>query len=106
MKFLIAFLGIFCLLTSVYPCCADDSCDSDSIAASSDGVPTQNDCGLCTPFIACGACTGFVPGPAQSLISNVFYSINLTEVFGFNFNSVETDYSERLWQPPKQVIIS
>ncbi len=108
MKFSAVILAIFCLLIATYPCCIFDNCENDSIATTAKSEQEQQEeSGVCSPFIACGSCNGFVPGP------QVFHALYLLPVkktpklsFGTYFNSVETDYTDRQWQPPKQVIIS
>ncbi|MGY5851167.1 hypothetical protein [Salegentibacter sp. F14] len=108
MKILTPIFSIFCLLISIYPRCSDEDCQRPNLTLmyENEQAPAHKDCGLCTPFMNCGACVGFVSQLDKEYISDIIYSQDLKEVFGFDFNSVETDYSERLWQPPKQVIIS
>lgn len=107
MKVLAVFLGIFCLLISGYPCCIDDDCASSSVEQI---LETENDqhgdeCGLCSPFISRGNCFGFISATDEPITTFNFQYISISHLFGLPFNSVETGYTERLWQPP-QVIIS
>ena len=107
MKILATFLGIFCLLVSAYPCCIGDDCESASEIKISENQDQQNDdCALCSPFISCGSCTGFIPNTDEIVTVPDLHPIPFSNLFGLTFKSVEADYAERVWQPPKQVIIS
>ncbi len=107
MRILTALLGIFCLLVSAYPCCIDDDCDADSVENIVENEENQqdDDCGLCSPFISCGSCTGFIPGTDEAVTIFDPQLIAFSSLFGLAFKSVEAEYADRLWQPP-QVIIS
>lgn len=108
MKVLAILLGIFCLLISGYPCCIDDDCDSGLVGQTHENENDQhgNESGLCSPFISCGSCFGFVSATDVHIPSFNFQYISISHLFGLAFKSVETEYAERLWQPPQQVIIS
>jgi len=108
MKVLGVLLGFFCLLISAYPYCIVDDCDSnflEQIAENKDDIE-GNECGLCSPFIGCGTCIGFISSSEETSTVFNFHYINSSNLFGLLFKSVEAEYAERLWQPPKQVIIS
>ena len=108
MKILAVFLGIFCFLISVYPCCIDDDCDSiseEQIADDKDDRETEER-GMCSPFIGCGSCIGFISSSVKPLNTSQLLSIVSPNNFGLQFKSVEAEYIDKLWQPPKQVIIS
>ncbi len=108
MKVLAAFLGIFCLLVSVYPCCIDNDCDADSVENIAENEENQqdDDCGLCSPFISCGSCTGFIPGTDATVTTFNIQITPFSNLFGITFKSVEAEFSDRPWQPPQLVIIS
>ncbi|PKD20354.1 hypothetical protein APR41_13830 [Salegentibacter salinarum] len=108
MKALAVFLGIFCLLVSAYPCCMVDDCDSDSEVkiAENEDEQQDDDCGLCSPFISCGSCIGFIPHTNEVATIPDLPLIPFSNLFGITFKSVEAEYADRVWQPPKQVIIS
>lgn len=108
MKVLVLILGIFCLLVSTYPCCIDDDCNDDSVESIAKNEEDQqdDDCGLCSPFISCGSCTGFIPGSEDTLTIFDTQLIPTSNLFGITFKSVEAEFADRLWQPPQQVIIS
>ncbi|MBZ9728781.1 hypothetical protein LB467_03705 [Salegentibacter sp. JZCK2] len=108
MRILAALLGIFCLVISAYPCCILDGCDSDSIdkIAENENRQQEEECGLCSPFINCGTCTGFVPSIDEAVADYKFQPLALSNLFGLAFKSVEAEYADRVWQPPQQVIVS
>ena len=108
MKILGLFLGILCLLISVYPCCIQDDCDSVAVekTVEKESDKETEDRGLCSPFINCGSCFGFISNSEKPLTIFKLQSLELSNIFGLRFKSVEAEYSNRLWQPPKQVIIS
>mgnify|MGYP003116939829 FL=1 len=108
MKVLVVILGIFCLLISLYPCCIDDDCEPISVEkiAEHENDQENEECGLCSPFINCGTCTGFIPGGEEVVTVSEPQPIVFSNLFGLSFKSVEAEYAERVWQPPKQVIIS
>jgi len=108
MKILVVFLGILCFLISAYPCCIDDDCDSVSVEkiAEKQNEKETEDRGLCSPFIGCGSCIGFISNNEKPLTTFQVLSIVSPKIFGLQFKSVETEYIDKLWQPPKQVIIS
>lgn len=84
----------------------DDYCDSNSIEKISDNGEEKDECGLCSPFISCGTCAGFIAEIAEPLTAVLIQPEALSNLFGLSFKSAETEYAERLWQPPKRVIIS
>ncbi|MBZ9632465.1 hypothetical protein LB465_16915 [Salegentibacter sp. LM13S] len=108
MKVLAVFLGIFCLLISAYPCCIIDDCDSDTEVKITENDEDQkyDDCGLCSPFISCGSCIGFIPNTDEVVTVLNPQPIPISNLFGLAFKSVEAEYADRFWQPPQQVIIS
>ena len=48
----------------------------------------------------------FTNNISDLLTNNIFFEIAFSNLFGLSFKSVEAEYAERVWQPPKQVIIS
>ncbi|PRX48832.1 DUF6660 family protein [Salegentibacter salegens] len=108
MKLLAVLLGIFCLLISANPCCIEDNCESASELKISENEENQkeNDCGLCSPFISCGSCIGFIPNTDEVVTVLDPQPVPFTNLFGLTFKSVEAEYSDRVWQPPQEVIIS
>lgn len=106
MKVLTVILGILCLLISAYPCCIVDECDSHSIAEIAENEQEQEECGLCSPFITCGSCIGFIPNTAEFVTTLNPQLLPFSNLFGLSFKSVEAEYADRVWQPPQQVIFS
>lgn len=100
-----AILGFFCCITSTYPCCIADDCESSKIEKTAEKQEDEK-CGLCSPFISCGTCTGFIPSIDESLSEEIFQSVAFSKVFGLSFKCVEAEVFNRVWQPPKRVIIS
>lgn len=108
MKILGIILGTFCLLISVFPCCIGEECESTSveIISENDNNEHSDECGICSPFISCGTCTGFIAHISESLIPLVFQPIAISNLFDLSFKSAEAEYAMRVWQPPQLVIIS
>lgn len=86
----------------------DDDCDSSLVEQKleNENDKENDECGLCSPFISCGSCIGFISISEKSLVPFNFQPLALSNLFGLSFKGLETEYSERVWQPPKQVIIS
>lgn len=79
-------------------CCTTESCDQEKKAVD------QNDnekgsCNSCSPFFACGSCTGFI---FQSVISPYMVFSFPFEISYSTFNTqFDSEYFDNKWQPPK-----
>ncbi|MFV8839708.1 hypothetical protein [Salinimicrobium soli] len=88
----IIFSILFLMLNAV-PCCADYCSDEEPVEKHSGSE------GVCSPFLSCGNCTGFVlQEEFVELPVDIQPSVSKPEFPGKYFRS---EFSENIWQPPK-----
>jgi len=99
MKKTLAFILLLITLTAVFtPCCGYDDCSETEVAAGS-GQEEEED--NCSPFVACGYCTGFTQintaGEEPLMIPVVIAHYQRDAEW------LSSTYSNQLLQPPKFV---
>ncbi len=100
-------MKLFCLLLSFYvvflcatPCCADDKCnDMLDTELESHHSEESKDCNSCSPFLTCGACSGFVFSNAGFYFGGITFV--LEEFVTFYNTQFLDEYVTKIWQPPK-----
>lgn len=101
MKVALFIFSLYLLFLTAIPCCSFDNCPEDKIKTeqTADHKTGDDDCGNCSPFFSCNACTG-----------NTFTATFLN--FQFIFLSTDRAYAGYIasaipvinydfWQPPK-----
>lgn len=66
----------------------------------------ENDCSGCSPFLSCGSCSGFTLKSEEKIPSFEFISEKAGNSFDFYSVSTGSEFFNRVWQPPQQVIYS
>ena len=98
MKAAAVLLSLMVILLNAVPCCWDD-CTEDATIEHSEGSAGGED--TCSPFLSCGSCTGFVLQqdlPETSCFTSPLGLLDEQEEVSF-----QSDYSIKIWQPPKKV---
>ena len=99
LKFITSILAACVLCCSVIPCCVDDNC-ADEITAGAQPHQQDDDCkGNCSPFFACGSCTGFSVNVQSLEISPV--PLTGHPVYATFYICPQSEYFPTFWQPPK-----
>ncbi len=102
-------MKILCLLSSIYvfclstvPCCSGDDCDDEIKTEHTEDHShdhTDNDFDTCSPFLTCGACSGFVFSKSGFAFTEVYFHVDkLITVYTPQFTD---DFYANIWQPPK-----
>jgi hypothetical protein len=95
-------LSIYVFVLSTISCCSDDNCNDEiKTQQTSNHSQDQKDncCNACSPFFACGSCSGF-------MFSNTEFSFLKIEVvqdklgYVYDSNFIQ-DFVGKVWQPPK-----
>ena len=94
MKFFALLLSLYVLFLTVTPCCAGDACSETSATEQ-----TTDGCDCCSPFFACGTCSGFT-------FAAVIVSLKIPEhpvraAFGEKAQFLDDGIATSFWQPPK-----
>ncbi|MBF9252854.1 hypothetical protein I2I11_06100 [Pontibacter sp. 172403-2] len=105
MKAYCLLLSLFVSLLSVWPCCTEDVCsDAEGISISAEATagaqPEHQDCTNCSPFLACGACTGFTVS-GNSLLLQPAPVVSATAHRSATQGNRTIQISASVWQPPK-----
>lgn len=90
--------SIMVIFLNAVPCCWD-TCDEGD--ATGHVEETSGTADACSPFLSCGSCAGFVlqeDFTEFSYFNSPFNSLDDQEEGSF-----QSDYSIRIWQPPKEV---
>jgi hypothetical protein len=99
LKFIAFILALFVLSCSSIPCCAMDTYNS-GIAKEKHPQEKDNDCnGNCSPFFACGTCSGFSADVQEFRIKPVL-AMERASYSDFYICS-HSEYFPYYWQPPK-----
>jgi hypothetical protein len=103
MKFLCYLSAIIVLLLTAKPCCADNDCSIKNAVAKSGPVkssPQEKDCQGCSPFFACGSCSGFTVTKAIDHTLVLLPTIPVKHIIAYNKPNTE-DVALSIWQPPQ-----
>ena len=90
------------MLLSGFPCCSFDSCEASHQQNTNSEVEDEHeDSNLCSPFMNCGSCPGFVisfsTSPAEPEIFSKHPGKHIKTYTSFS----EREFIDRLWQPPR-----
>ena len=98
MKIAGVLLSLLIVFLSTVPCCWD-TCEEDGTTSHVEKTSGMSE--VCSPFLSCGSCAGFV------------LQEDFTEFSSFNGPidcandqqqaSFKADYSFKIWQPPEEV---
>ncbi|WP_295717773.1 hypothetical protein [Mucilaginibacter sp.] len=103
MKFLCYISALVVLLLTAKPCCADNDCGIKNTItqnAPAKSSPKGKDCQGCSPFFACGSCTGFTVTKAVDHTLFLLPQIPVKHVIAYNQPYTE-DVAQAIWQPPQ-----
>lgn len=100
---LIVSFYVFCL--STVPCCWDDNCNdeiktehTDNHSEKEDDHP-DSDCSVCSPFLDCGTCSGFVFSKLQFYFKKVH--LTKSKFIAVYEPQFADNFFAKIWQPPK-----
>lgn len=91
------FLSIIVIFLNVVPCCWN-TCDE---AGAKHVEETSGTADACSPFLSCGSCAGFVQQGEFTEFSN--FNSSFDSLDDQEEGSFKSDYSIRIWHPPKEV---
>jgi len=98
MKFASFVLAVMVLMLSVAPCCKNNCCIDDKTEQKA--APQDNNCkGNCSPFFACGSCSGFSINFTFAEIKKPLLQ-PATQRLVFRVDQLPT-ISLPVWQPPQ-----
>jgi hypothetical protein len=103
MKLLCYLSAIIVLLLTAKPCCADSDCGNKIAAAkntSAQSSPKEKDCQGCSPFFACGSCSGFTVSKAVDHALFVMPQVPVKHTIAYRQPYTE-DVARAIWQPPQ-----
>jgi hypothetical protein len=97
-KWLSFFLLLITLVASFYPCCSADDC-GEKTATEQSSHPEEGEDSNCSPFLACGTCTGFTQlTPAVDIpYIAVLPPVHVAKSYPFSASG----YTPSLLQPPR-----
>lgn len=104
MKTLCLLLSLYVFSLTVIPCCSDDNCNDEIITEnvnnhSQEDSRDEGECNVCSPFLTCGTCIGFVFTNLQLDIYEFFALENqFVAIYKSQFSD---DFFGKIWQPPK-----
>jgi hypothetical protein len=96
MKIVGIIISIFILALNAIPCCWD-SCEDEP---NKEYSKTEESC---SPFLSCGNCAGFVLQEDVPQIK-LYAQTSLSEI-EFPGPSFYSEFSESIWQPPREIMI-
>lgn len=102
MKFFCLMLSLSVMLLSTVPCCGDDDCDDEKVGTEQTENHNNTD-EICSPFLTCGVCTGFV-----SLYEDFVFPASVKEnTVNLNLGIIlfVDNCFTTIWQSPKMVNI-
>lgn len=95
-------LSFFIILLSTVPCCLDNNCNNEIETEYANNSPQdhkEGECTICSPFLTCGTCSGFVINSLRIDISEIpFFKDKSVAVNKFHFSN---KFFNEIWQPPK-----
>ncbi len=102
MKLLCSIISLLVLYLSTVNCCLEDHCDDASALADNcehSHDHTDDDGNMCSPFLTCGACTGFTLSKVTFVFEKVhFRREKMRTKHHFHFTD---DFFAKIWHPPK-----
>ncbi|WP_372918908.1 hypothetical protein [Salegentibacter sp.] len=102
MKILVVIFGVIGMLLSGFPCCSIDSCeDSHDQNTNIQTEEEHEDSDLCSPFMSCGSCPGFVISFSASPEESEIFSIDPRKHIKSYTSFSDREFIDRLWQPPR-----
>jgi hypothetical protein len=102
-KFLCLISAIFVLLLSAKPCCTDNECgNKDQVTARvlTKSSPKEKECKGCSPFFACGSCSGFTVTRALNYALLLLPGKPVKHTNTYRQPYME-DVALAIWQPPQ-----
>ncbi len=108
MRILSAFIMLLVLGLSLVPCCAPvvskalsmeispDGCCGDACDA---GNEQETETEACSPFFACGSCSGFTLHLSHPVLADMRFPF--TASYAPYDVSLNSEYFNKKWQPPK-----
>jgi hypothetical protein len=103
MKFLCHLFVLLVLLLTTKPCCADTDCGNKILSVkniSAQSSPKEKDCQGCSPFFACGSCSGFtITKPHVHTLAAI--SIIIAKPATVYNQPYTEDVTLSIWQPPQ-----
>jgi hypothetical protein len=102
-KFFCYLSAIIVLLLTAKPCCADNDCGIKNTITKNTPAkssPKEKDCQGCSPFFACGACTGFIVAKAVNHSPFLLPETHVKHVIAYHRPYPE-DVALSIWQPPQ-----
>jgi len=97
-KVLCFILSLVVVLLTVKPCCADNDCSLTEKQQT--GNSKNNDCAGCSPFYACGSCTGFIAVKAYIIVTVPTAIKTSKPCFLYHQPNIK-DVVLAIWQPPQ-----
>lgn len=98
MKWLVLLLVFMITAGTFIPCCGAADCCADQPAGTGSANEHKTE-GTCSPFFACGACSGFVQLYKPVHVASLFVEkqVHYSTIPTFNLST----YSPSFWQPPR-----
>ncbi len=102
MKMFCFIMSMYVLLLTAVPCYSESNCN-DKISTEQTGSQPHddrdNDCSYCSPFFACGTCTGTdISGSGVDFINIFLSEVTLIPIYKSQYLSF---FFDTIWQPPK-----
>ncbi|MFH4966428.1 DUF6660 family protein [Gaetbulibacter sp. M235] len=109
MKTLCLILALYSFCLSTIPCCSDDNCNDEIQTEQADNHSGKEkdhhdgDCSICSPFLTCGTCSGFVYSKVHFYFKNVPFS--KSKFMAVYVSRFADDFFAKIWQPPKKKLM-
>ncbi|WP_420838773.1 DUF6660 family protein [Aestuariivivens sediminis] len=107
MKTLCLILALYSFCLSTIPCCSDNNCNDDIQTEQTDHHSEKekghddSDCSMCSPFLTCGTCSGFVYSKLHFYLKNLPF--HKSKFIAFYVPQITDDFFAKIWQPPKKI---
>ena len=105
MKTLCLILALYSFCLSTIPCCLDDNCNDEIQTEQTDNHLEKeedhrdSDWSICSPFLTCGTCSGFVYSKLNFHFKKVHF--NKSKFIVVYLPQFTDDFFVKIWQPPK-----
>ena len=85
MKTLCLILSLYVFYLSTVTCCSDDNCNDEIQTEQTDNHSENDhgdrDCSICSPFLTCGMCSGFIFSKMEFYFKRVYFNKSKMKFF-------------------------